>query len=84
MILIGIWLFAVINRLYESFSGGKKIFVLFLLQKAFSSSQGMLNALVYGLSPEVRDTIRNLFAPACPVCCAAGDADERKVLSGAG
>lgn len=44
----------------------------------------MLNALVYGLSPEVRDTIRNAFAPICPVCCAAGDPDERKVLSGSG
>lgn len=38
MILIGIWFFAVINRLYESFSGGKKVFTLFLLQKALSSS----------------------------------------------
>jgi len=82
IILVFIWIFALINRLYESFSGGKQVFALFLLQKALSSSQGALNALVYGLSPEVRAVIRDLFAPMCPVCCDRGDAYERKVLSG--
>jgi hypothetical protein len=54
IVLICVWLFASINRVYEAANGGKQIFALFFLHKVMSSSQGLLNALVYGLSDGVK------------------------------
>ena len=66
-ILIIVWLFASINRLYEAFSpGGNQIFALYLLQRACSSSQGLLNALAYGFSTGVREAIKESMAKLCP------------------
>lgn len=65
-ILLIVWVFASINRLYEAFSDGKQIFALYLLQRAFSSSQGLLNAIAYGVSNGVREAIKESAAKLCP------------------
>lgn len=57
IVLICVWLFASINRVYEAANGGKQIFALFFLHKVMSSSQGLLNALVYGLSDGVKTAV---------------------------
>lgn len=65
-ILLIVWLFASINRLYEALSGGDQVFALYFLQKVFSSSQGLLNSLVYGFSGGVREAIAERLAKCCP------------------
>ena len=57
IVLICVWLFASINRIYEAANGGKQIFFLFFLHKVMSSSQGLLNAIVYGLSDGVKTAV---------------------------
>jgi hypothetical protein len=65
-ILIAVWLFASINRVYEAATGGKQVFALYFLQRFFSSSQGIMNALAYGLSGGVREALREKLAKCFP------------------
>jgi cAMP receptor-like G-protein coupled receptor len=66
-ILLIVWTFASINRIYEAASGGASpVFALYFLQRAFSSSQGLLNALAYGFSNGVRESLRDELARCCP------------------
>jgi len=67
MILVVVWSFASINRVYEAATGGTApIFALFFLQKVFSSGQGLLNAFAYGFSDGVRDAVNAELAQCCP------------------
>ena len=83
-ILVVVWLWATINRIYEFASGGKQIFWLYLLQRVFSSSQGLLNALAYGLTSEgIKDAIQDDLAALFPSCCGHLGA-ARRARGGAG
>jgi len=53
LILVGCWMFATINRIYEMFDGSP-VYGLYALQVLSSSLSGLLNALVYGMMPSVR------------------------------
>jgi len=91
-ILVAVWLFASVNRVYEAASGGHQVFALFFLQRVFSSSQGLLNALAYGFSDGVREAVRaelaaalpRYFAPAPPPAPAPRGAELAKFAGGAG
>ena len=64
LILLIVWVPATVNRIYETASGGNMIFWLFLLQRCFSSSQGLLNAVAYGSNESVRAAFAaDIFAP---------------------
>jgi len=80
-ILVVVWSFATVNRIWEA-AGGRQVFALYLLQRAFSSTQGLLNALAYGLSPGVREAIRELLVPYCKCCAAAPAPGSAAVLLG--
>lgn len=56
-ILLIVYLPATVNRIAEVAMGGRQVFALFLLQRAFSSSQGLCNAIAYGLSDGVREAV---------------------------
>jgi hypothetical protein len=56
LILVGCWFFATINRIHNFFAPEDPIFWLFFLQVVGQSLQGSLNALAYGLNPNVRDS----------------------------
>ena len=45
------------NRVVEAASGGRALFPLFFLHRVCSSSQGLLNATMYGLSRGVREAV---------------------------
>jgi uncharacterized membrane protein YtjA (UPF0391 family) len=66
LILVIVWFFAAVNRATEAATGGEQIFVLYMLQKFFSSSQGFLNALAYGFSAGVQEAVRADLALICP------------------
>jgi hypothetical protein len=76
-----VWSFATVNRIWEA-AGGRQVFALYLLQRTFSSTQGLLNALAYGLSPGVREAIRELIVPYCKCCTAAPAPGSAAVLLG--
>jgi hypothetical protein len=56
VILVVVWFWASVNRIYE-ISSGKHLFWLIILQRTFSNSQGLFNALVYGCGAAVRKAI---------------------------
>jgi hypothetical protein len=60
MVLVACYLFATVNRIYEA-AGGTS-FALTLLHTIGASSQGTLNAAVYGLTPQVRQALVALGA----------------------
>ena len=66
-ILVVVWTFASINRIYEAATGGDRpVFALVILARSFSASQGMLNALAYGFSDGVRGAVRAELSLLCP------------------
>jgi hypothetical protein len=56
-ILLVVWGPASVNRVVEAASGGRAFAPLFFLHRVFSSSQGFLNALLYGFSRGVRQAV---------------------------
>lgn len=62
MILIVCWTFATINRIYDSVHPRSPVFALVILQTMFQTLQGFFNAMVYGLTPSVRNVWRESFA----------------------
>lgn len=68
-ILVIVWFFPTVNRFVEAASGGKQYFGLYLLQRCFSASQGLLNAIAYGFSGGVREALRGKFAEWFPRFC---------------
>jgi len=56
-ILLVVWGPASVNRLVEALSGGRAFAPLFFLHRVCSSSQGLLNALLYGFSRGVREAV---------------------------
>jgi hypothetical protein len=69
-ILIIVWGPASVNRVLEAISGGKdSFFVLYFLQRVFSSSQGLLNAIAYGLTRGVREALLKDLHPYLPSWC---------------
>lgn len=75
LILVVVWFWGTVNRLVEAFSG-ESVFWLFVLQKTFSSMQGMLNALAYGLTAGVRQEVSKILPNCC--CADAGTFSERE------
>lgn len=71
-ILLVVWLFASINRVYELASDGNQIFALYLLQRSLSSAQGLLNAFAYGFSGASSDGARGRCRTSVTFPCAAG------------
>ena len=66
-----VWGFATINRIYES-ATQSNLFWLTVLQKSFSSLQGLLNAFAYGMSVSIRTELVKQFPflrRLCPACC---------------
>lgn len=57
IILVVVWLPGTINRIYET-TGGAPLFWLALIHRTFANSQGLLNAIVYGLNTIVKDALR--------------------------
>ena len=55
-----VWGFASINRIYESIAQSN-LFWLTVLQKVFSSLQGLLNAIAYGASASIRTALIKEF-----------------------
>ena len=66
-ILLIVWGPASINRVLEAVTGGRdSFFPLYFLQRVFSSSQGLLNAVAYGLTRGIREAVYKdvkLFLP---------------------
>lgn len=69
-ILFVVWFPASVSRVVEAANGGRSIFGLVLFHRIFSSSQGFLNAIAYGLSRGVREAIVADLARIFPCCCA--------------
>lgn len=65
VVLAVIWLPAIVNRAYET-ATGNQVFALYFIQKVFSSSQGLWNACIYGLSQGVREAITEDLARMFP------------------
>lgn len=57
-----------VNRIYESLTDGDEQLWLYVLSRGFSSSQGGLNAIAYGLTPGVREALFGAFVSSCPSC----------------
>lgn len=66
-VLLVVWLPASISRIVEA-SAGRQFFGLLLFHRIFSSSQGLLNALAYGLSRTVREALHADLHSRCPGC----------------
>jgi len=57
-ILLIVWGPASVNRILEAATGGTaSFFPLYFLQRVFSSSQGLLNALAYGFSRGIKEAV---------------------------
>ena len=57
-ILLIVWGPASVNRILEAATGGSaSFFPLYFLQRVFSSSQGLLNALAYGFSRGIKEAV---------------------------
>lgn len=66
-VLIVVWLPASVSRIVEA-TLGHQVFALVLFHRIFSSSQGLLNAIAYGLSRAVREALHEdafRLAPGC-------------------
>ena len=73
VILLVVWGPASVNRLLEASSGGAtSVFGLYFLQRVFSSSQGLLNAVAYGLTRGVREALLKDLHPWLPAWCGGG------------
>lgn len=59
LILFFVWIWASANRIYETAVPGHELFWLVLLQRMFSNSQGLLNAIAYGINISVKEAIWN-------------------------
>lgn len=62
MILIVCWTFATINRIYDSIHPRNPSLGLIMMQTIFQTLQGFFNAMVYGLTPSVRNVWRESLA----------------------
>jgi hypothetical protein len=62
MILIVCWTFATINRIYDSIHPRSPSLGLIVMQTIFQTLQGFFNAMVYGLTPSVRNVWRESLA----------------------
>jgi hypothetical protein len=80
-ILVIVWLPSLINRIVE-LSVGREVYGFFLAQKVFSSSQGMLNAIVYGFSRGVREALAQSLNEMCPALCP--NKYQREIMRGVG
>ena len=54
LILVGCWFFGTVNRIQNSIAPESPVYALFFLQVCGRSLQGFLNAIAYGLNPNVR------------------------------
>lgn len=67
---------AVVNTLYQAATGGDLEMGLIIVQVLFGSAQGLLNAIVYGCTPAVRQELARLWrersAQAAPVLAVKG------------
>ena len=59
-----------VNRVQEAIDP-RSVFILFFIETCFTSSQGWLNSLVYG----VRESVRKEFT-----CCFSDEKNENKQL----
>lgn len=57
IILVVVWLPGTINRIYET-AGGTPLFWLALVHRTFANSQGLFNAIIYGLNTTVKKSLR--------------------------
>lgn len=57
VVLIVCHIFGTINAIYEAAHGGKVQFELSMLTVIFGTSMGLFNALVYGLTPEIKSQL---------------------------
>jgi hypothetical protein len=81
-ILVIVWLFASINRVYEWSSGGDQVYALYMLQRIFSCAQGSLNAFAYGYSQGVREALWTSMAKVFP--CIRDDTSMAVLVRGQG
>lgn len=58
LVLVICYFWASINRVYQLFSGGQTVFFLSVLQSVFSSPLGLANAIVYGLTGQIRSAVK--------------------------
>jgi len=61
MVLAASWFFGIINDSYETFTGGRKVMWLTGLHIWFSSLNGVYNAIVYGLTPQVKTEVKRFL-----------------------
>jgi hypothetical protein len=66
-ILVAVWLFASISRIYEAATGNQSM-ALYVLGLGLADMQGFLNALAYGLSGAVRGALKDSFSKRCGSC----------------
>lgn len=60
LVLVICYFWATINRVFQAVSGGQTVFFLSVLQIAFSSPIGFINALIYGYTRQVRTQLKGL------------------------
>ena len=77
-LLAQVWFWATVNRVTELFNGGRPTFWITILHNVFSSIQGFLNCLVYGLTPVVRDRLMETKAGRWLCCCCEKQDGNRK------
>jgi hypothetical protein len=66
-LLLVVWGPASINRIIEAATQGRgSFYALYFLQRVFSSSQGLLNAIAYGLTRGVKEAILKDLQPFLP------------------
>jgi hypothetical protein len=70
-ILLVVWLPASVSRVAQAALGGRALFPLLVLHRVCSSSQGLLNAIAYGLSRGVREAVRGDAHALLPGCVSA-------------
>lgn len=67
IMLLVIWFWPTVNRLYEALSGGDQILALFVLHRGFQGLQGFLNALAFGFA--IRTQLQTSFRAYCSALC---------------
>jgi hypothetical protein len=67
LILVFVWIWPTLNRLYEALSGGKQVLALFILHRGFQGCTGLFNSIAFGYT--ARETVMSSLRPILLVYC---------------
>lgn len=79
-VLVIVWTFSSINFLVEAFGDGRIIMPLAAMDTFFAGLQGLLNAIVYGMSPGILLALRERAAETFPSCCKLSSVSRQSLI----